>query len=86
MKIHRRELLGAQRTRGLLRQWLNGWDLAGRADEEELLVSEVVTNGLVHGDSDVYVYVRRYPERVRVEVRDIAPRPGRDDPAGRRPG
>ncbi|MET8405557.1 hypothetical protein [Streptomyces sp900116325] len=49
MKIHRRELLGVQRTRGLLRQWLNGWDLAGRADEEELLVSEVVTNGLVHG-------------------------------------
>lgn len=75
LKIHRRDLLGAQRTRGLLRQWLDGWDLAGMADEEELLVSEVVTNGLVHGDSDVYVYVRRYPERVRVEVRDSDPHP-----------
>ncbi|SEO46335.1 Serine phosphatase RsbU, regulator of sigma subunit [Actinacidiphila rubida] len=75
LKIHRRDLLGAQRTRALLRQWLDGWGLADMADEEELLVSEVVTNGLVHGDSDVYVYVRRYPERVRVEVRDSDPHP-----------
>ncbi|MFJ8720461.1 ATP-binding protein [Streptomyces sp. NPDC093269] len=45
------------------------------ADDEELLLSEIVTNGLVHGDSDVYVYVRKYPERLRVEVRDSDPHP-----------
>ncbi|MGX5185448.1 ATP-binding SpoIIE family protein phosphatase [Streptomyces avermitilis] len=73
LRIHRRDLLGAQRTRRLLREWLKGWELSAMADEEELLVSEVVTNGLVHGDSDVYVYVRKYPERIRVEVRDSDP-------------
>ncbi|MEV5492610.1 ATP-binding SpoIIE family protein phosphatase [Streptomyces bobili] len=77
LRIHRRDLQGAQRTRRLLREWLEGWGLAGMIDEEELLVSEIVTNGLVHGDSDVHVYVRRYPERVRVEVRDSDPRPAR---------
>lgn len=75
LRIHRRDLLGAQRTRRLLREWLAGWELSAIADDEELLVSEVVTNGLVHGDSDVYVYVHKYPERIRVEVRDSDPHP-----------
>ena len=75
LKIHRRDLQGARHTRGLIREWLKGWDLSAIADEEELLVSEVVTNGLVHGDSDVHVSVRRYPDRVRVEVRDSDPHP-----------
>ncbi|MFD7438350.1 SpoIIE family protein phosphatase [Streptomyces sp. NPDC059861] len=73
LRIHRRDLHGAQRSRRMLREWLEGWELSTMADDEELLVSEVVTNGLVHGDSDVYVYVRRYPERIRVEVRDSDP-------------
>jgi anti-sigma regulatory factor (Ser/Thr protein kinase)/GAF domain-containing protein len=73
LRIHRRDLHGAQRTRRLLREWLAGWELSAMADDEELLVSEVVTNGLVHGDSDVYVYVHKYPERIRVEVRDSDP-------------
>ncbi|MFF2385767.1 SpoIIE family protein phosphatase [Streptomyces sp. NPDC058108] len=75
LRIHRRDLQGAQHTRNLLREWLAGWDLSSMADEEELLLSEVVTNGLVHGDSDVYVYVRRYPQHIRVEVRDSDPHP-----------
>ncbi|MGC5567910.1 ATP-binding SpoIIE family protein phosphatase [Streptomyces sp. FR-108] len=73
LKIQKRDLHGAQRTRHLIRGWLQEWGLSDMADEEELLVSEIVTNGLVHGDSDVYVYVRRYPEHVRVEVRDSDP-------------
>ncbi|WP_258056181.1 SpoIIE family protein phosphatase [Streptomyces sp. Ru62] len=73
LKIHRRDLQGAQRTRRRLREWLELWHLSDMADEQELLVSEVVTNGLVHGDSDVYVVVRRYPDRVRTEVRDSDP-------------
>jgi anti-sigma regulatory factor (Ser/Thr protein kinase) len=42
-------------------------------EEAELLASEVVTNALIHGDSDVDIHVRGYPERVRVEVRDSDP-------------
>ncbi|MFD8028223.1 SpoIIE family protein phosphatase [Streptomyces sp. NPDC059717] len=75
LRIQRRDLQGARRTRRLLREWLAGWDLSSMADDEELLLSEIVTNGLVHGDSDVYVYVRKYPERLRVEVRDSDPHP-----------
>jgi anti-sigma regulatory factor (Ser/Thr protein kinase) len=88
IKIPRRDLRGTQRTRRLIRAWLDEWDLSSMAGEEELLVSEVVTNGLVHGDSDVYVVVRRYPDRVRVEVRDSDPHraravamPGQEDEA-----
>lgn len=36
----------------------------------ELLVSEVVTNAVIHGRSDVRLTVRAWPCRVRVEVGD----------------
>jgi anti-sigma regulatory factor (Ser/Thr protein kinase) len=73
--LQRRDLQGVHRTRVLLREWLRVWELPNIAEEAELLASEVVTNALVHGDSDVSVYVRRYPERIRVEVRDSDPHP-----------
>ncbi|MGW3625980.1 ATP-binding SpoIIE family protein phosphatase [Streptomyces sp. NPDC000880] len=71
--IHRRDLQGVRRARLFLREWLNSCQLTPLCDEAELLVSEVVTNALVHGDSDVDMHVRRYPGRVRVEVRDSDP-------------
>jgi serine phosphatase RsbU (regulator of sigma subunit)/anti-sigma regulatory factor (Ser/Thr protein kinase) len=73
--LQRRDLQGVHRTRVLLREWLRVWELPSMAEEAELLASEVVTNALVHGDSDVSVYVRKYPERIRVEVRDSDPHP-----------
>jgi anti-sigma regulatory factor (Ser/Thr protein kinase) len=75
LEIHRRDLQGAQIARHSLRDWLQNWQLGDLADEAELLVSEVVTNGLIHGDSDVSFCVRRYPDHLRVEVRDSDPRP-----------
>ncbi|MDO0929637.1 serine/threonine-protein phosphatase [Streptomyces sp. TG1A-8] len=73
--IQRRDLQGVHRTREQLRKWLVAWELPELADTAELLASEVVTNALVHGDSDVNVYVRRYETCLRVEVRDSDPRP-----------
>ena len=73
LAIHRQDLQGVRRVRQFLREWLRGMGLAEIAEETELLASEVVTNALVHGDSDVAVHVRRYPDRVRVEVRDSDP-------------
>lgn len=75
--IQRRDLQGVHRTRTQLREWLGAWELPELADTAELLASEVVTNALVHGDSDVNVYVRRYDTCLRVEVRDSDPRPAR---------
>ncbi|MGW0086242.1 ATP-binding SpoIIE family protein phosphatase [Streptomyces sp. NPDC003393] len=73
--IQRRDLRGVHRTRERLRNWLAAWELSELADTAELLTSEVVTNALVHGDSDVNVHVRRYGTLLRVEVRDSDPRP-----------
>jgi len=59
-------------------------DALARADSEDLeetvtlLVSELVTNAVVHGDSEVEVLVRLQPGTVRVEVTDsseVAPVP-----------
>ncbi|GHH77899.1 hypothetical protein GCM10018793_27110 [Streptomyces sulfonofaciens] len=77
LHLYRGDFRGANKARKLLRVWLEGWELAAVADEAELLMSEVVTNGLVHGGSDVSVYVRKYDRCIRVEVRDSDPRPAR---------
>lgn len=71
--IHRHDVEGAPRARTQLRQVLTDWDLDAIADEVELLASEVVTNAIVHCDTDVDVRMRRYEDRVRVEVRDSDP-------------
>lgn len=73
LDIQRHDLPGVGRARVRLREWLCLWDLADMADAAELLASEVVTNALVHGDSDVNVCVRKYADRLRVEVRDSDP-------------
>ncbi|MGI5509159.1 ATP-binding SpoIIE family protein phosphatase [Streptomyces sp. CA-106131] len=75
LELNRRDLQGPRHARELLRQWLSDWQLTPMTAEAELLVCEVVTNGLVHGDSDVFLCVRRYPHTLRVEVRDSNPRP-----------
>lgn len=49
--------------------------LEGVSYEVELLATELVTNALLHADSDVDVRLREYPDRIRVEVRDCDPRP-----------
>jgi signal transduction histidine kinase len=50
---------------------LNQWHLDRLRDDAELLVSEVVTNALVHARTDeLHLVVRRFDEGVRVEVED----------------
>jgi anti-sigma regulatory factor (Ser/Thr protein kinase) len=71
--VHRRDLPGVRRARRFVRDWLHSVELAPMSEEVELLASEVVTNALVHGDSDVDIHMRRYPERIRIEVRDSDP-------------
>ncbi|MEU0188175.1 ATP-binding SpoIIE family protein phosphatase [Streptomyces sp. NPDC006207] len=73
-KLQRSDLQGVRRARIFLREWLQNrtlnHGLACLNEEAELLMSEVVTNALVHGDSDVDVQLREYPDRLHVSVRD----------------
>jgi anti-sigma regulatory factor (Ser/Thr protein kinase) len=51
---------------------LRDWDLEELVDTAALLVSELVTNAILHARSDVTVAVRALDDRVRVEVVDEA--------------
>jgi anti-sigma regulatory factor (Ser/Thr protein kinase) len=64
---------------------LDGWGCAPDTREDLLLVvSELVTNAVVHGAEPIRVTMVRAPARIRVEVTDGAPdAPPRSD---RRPG
>ncbi|MGP3943657.1 SpoIIE family protein phosphatase [Streptomyces sp. 6N106] len=70
LHVHRHDLQGVRRARRLLNECLETWHLESLTDSAEVVTSEVVTNALVHADSDLDVCLRRYPGRLRVEVRD----------------
>ncbi|MFJ6659457.1 SpoIIE family protein phosphatase [Streptomyces sp. NPDC091377] len=73
--VRRRDMQRVRRLRHYLRELLPTWGLAGLQDDLELLLTEVVTNALVHADSEVDIRLREYPGHLRVEVRDSDPRP-----------
>jgi anti-sigma regulatory factor (Ser/Thr protein kinase) len=59
------------RGRHAVTEVLAGWGCAAEAQEDLLLVvSELVTNAVVHGAEPIVVTVTRAAERVRVEVTD----------------
>jgi anti-sigma regulatory factor (Ser/Thr protein kinase) len=51
---------------------LRRWDCGEQLDVVTLLVSEVVTNAIVHAGTDVEVSVELKPDAVRIEVSDEA--------------
>lgn len=75
MSVQRNDLHEVRRLRHLLVGLMDTWKLSVDVDALELLVSEVVTNSLVHAGSEVDLRLRNYPDRLRVEVRDSSPRP-----------
>ena len=60
------------RLRHLVREQLRAWRLAGAAEVTLLLVSELVTNALLHGRPPLELRVAAIGEKVRVEVHDAA--------------
>lgn len=61
------------RGRHAVTEVLAGWDCPESAREDLLLVlSELVTNAVVHGAEPIVVTVIRTPQRVRIEVTDGA--------------
>ncbi|MFF4752127.1 ATP-binding SpoIIE family protein phosphatase [Streptomyces sp. NPDC002514] len=75
MSVQRHDLHGVAHARRFLRGVLRTWDLLPALDDMEILVSEVVTNALIHAHSEVDLRLRVYPDRIRVEVRDSDPYP-----------
>jgi anti-sigma regulatory factor (Ser/Thr protein kinase) len=73
MTVQRHDLQRVRHLRHFLRDLVPGWGLHPILDDLELLVSEVVTNALIHAHSDVDVRLREYPGRLRVDVRDSDP-------------
>jgi anti-sigma regulatory factor (Ser/Thr protein kinase) len=84
-RLGRADLRQVAEARGLLRERLSGWGVAALSDTAELLVSELVTNALVHTGRGAVLTARLTPSpagRLRVEVRDFAVRRPRARVAG----
>ncbi|MDI5967673.1 SpoIIE family protein phosphatase [Streptantibioticus silvisoli] len=73
--VHRHDVRRVAELRGFLRDLMAAWGHESLTDELETLMSEVVTNALIHAHSEVDVLLREYPDRLRAEVRDNDPRP-----------
>lgn len=63
---------GPRAARAFLSDALVAWDQERHADVAALLVSELVTNAIVHGHSDVRLRVAMLDETIRVEVNDLS--------------
>ncbi|MFE9728598.1 SpoIIE family protein phosphatase [Streptomyces sp. NPDC005794] len=61
LEIPRRDLQGVQRARHFLGEWPAAWNIEPLDDEAQLMLSEIVTNALVHAGSDVDLRIRGYP-------------------------
>lgn len=70
LEIQSRDLRTVSTARTFARNNLRTWELTEISDDLEMAVSEVVTNALIHAGSDVDMRLYRYPDRVRLEVRD----------------
>jgi anti-sigma regulatory factor (Ser/Thr protein kinase) len=68
------EDISASRARGFISQALRRLGCQADAAVAELLVTELVTNAVVHAGSEVHVLVTRNGPRTRVEVADSSPR------------
>jgi anti-sigma regulatory factor (Ser/Thr protein kinase) len=75
MNIQRHDLGAVQDARRFVDGLLNSWDQAQVSDDVQLLVSEVVTNALIHAGSDVDLRMLAFADHVRMEVRDFASQP-----------
>ncbi|GAA4985603.1 SpoIIE family protein phosphatase [Yinghuangia aomiensis] len=60
-------------ARSFVRQTLTEWDASGVVDDAVLLVSELVTNAIVHAGTATEVSCVRYDDAVQIEVVDRYP-------------
>lgn len=68
----RPEPQSARSARKFVDETLRRWDCADELDVVTLLVSELVTNAVVHAGTDIDVGVRLLPAAIRIEVDDAS--------------
>ncbi|MFJ6694795.1 ATP-binding protein [Streptomyces sp. NPDC091272] len=69
-RLGRADLTAVPEVRHALRELLRHWGRPGCADVAELLASELVTNALIHTESDAELHVTLAGSTLRVEVHD----------------
>ena len=62
----------ARSARRFVAETLTEWELGEVGDTAELLVSELVTNVVLHAHTDIEVVARLFSSAVRIEVRDTS--------------
>lgn len=65
-----RDLISSRAARRFVTETLSVWEVGDLLDNVNLLVTELVTNAIVHADSEAEVAVVLTPTRLRVEVGD----------------
>ncbi|MGW4567264.1 SpoIIE family protein phosphatase [Streptomyces sp. NPDC004561] len=73
--FQRHDLQAVKAARQFITDSLHTWGLDQMIDNFQLLTSEIVTNALIHADSDVDLRLREYPDHLRLEVHDTDPTP-----------
>ncbi|MFD3611051.1 SpoIIE family protein phosphatase [Streptomyces atroolivaceus] len=90
--IHQADPQGLSEARSIVRQALTEWDLAGLADDAELVTGELLVNVLLHTEGGAVLTLEVLPEpvrRIRLSVQDrssVWPRrrtPGETSTSGR---
>jgi anti-sigma regulatory factor (Ser/Thr protein kinase) len=61
-------------ARRFLRATLDGWDAAGFTDNAELILTELVTNAILHAKTEIVIRVDLGASALRLEVADRSPR------------
>lgn len=76
-RLHLRpEPAGPRKARTFVRHLLSDWGVAGEVvDDAELLVSELVTNAIMHARTGATVEISRYDGTVELAVSDESVRP-----------
>lgn len=75
LHIQQRDLHGGKTARAFVDDRLCSWGLAEVSDDLQLVVSEIVTNALIHAGSNVDVRLRAFADHIRFEVRDADSNP-----------
>ncbi|MEV0186245.1 SpoIIE family protein phosphatase [Streptomyces sp. NPDC050625] len=75
LSVQRQDLKAVASVRHELEGLLARWKLEPLLDDMQIVLSEAVTNGLVHAQSDVDIRLRRHGRGIRVEVQDNSPQP-----------
>lgn len=83
------EVIAGSRARELLRKALGEWGLSAIHEDAELVVTELVTNAVIHGGSTFRLQLSRTAAALRIEVVDDGagtpePRPQDDEAEGGR--